>query len=57
MSGTAGTPDPAEVAGSLRAVLAAIDAGEIGADEAQRAYLSGAADALGRLESPATSEE
>lgn len=52
-----GTPDPVEVAASLRAVVAAIDAGEIGADEAQRAYLSGAADALGRLEGPATSEE
>ena len=35
-----------EAAGSLRAIVGVIDAGELVADEAQRAYLSGAADAL-----------
>jgi len=38
------------VASSLRAVVAVIDAGEVSADEAHRAYLVGAADALERLE-------
>ena len=44
-----GVPDPARVAASLRAVLAAVDAGEVAADDAQRAYLAGAAEALESL--------
>jgi hypothetical protein len=44
-----GVPDPARVAASLRAVLAAVDAGEVVADDAQRAYLAGAAEALESL--------
>jgi hypothetical protein len=39
-------PDPAEVAASLRAVLAAVDAGD--ADDVQRAYIAGAAEHWGR---------
>jgi hypothetical protein len=39
-------PAAAEAAGSLRAVIAAVDAGELDADEVTRAYLAGAADAL-----------
>ncbi|MFD1517346.1 hypothetical protein [Pseudonocardia yunnanensis] len=44
-----GMPDPARVAASLRAVLAAVDAGDVAADDAQRAYLAGAAEALESL--------
>jgi hypothetical protein len=44
-----GVPDPARVAASLRAVLAAVDAGEVAADDSQRAYLAGAAEALESL--------
>jgi hypothetical protein len=47
-----GVPDPARVAASLRAVLAAVDAGEVAADDAQRAYLAGAAEALESLGQP-----
>ncbi len=36
----------AKVATRLRAIVAAIDAGEIDADSTERAYLVGAADAL-----------
>jgi DNA invertase Pin-like site-specific DNA recombinase len=44
-----------QAAASLRAMVAAVDAGEVSADEAQRAYLAGAAapaltDALERLD-------
>ncbi len=35
-----------EAAASLRAVVDVIDGGELAADEVQRAYLAGAADAL-----------
>lgn len=42
-------PDPGEVAAGLRAVLAAVDAGEVEARPAEVAYLAGAADALERL--------
>jgi hypothetical protein len=35
-----------EVIGGLRALLAAIDAGQIEATDAQRAYLAGAVDTL-----------
>lgn len=38
-----------EAAASLRAVLAAIDAAEIHASGLERAYLTGAADALERI--------
>jgi hypothetical protein len=44
-----GVPEPTRVAASLRAVLAAVDAGEVAADDAQRAYLAGAAEALEAL--------
>lgn len=44
-----GPADPSETARQLRAVVAAIDAGEIDADEAQRAYIAGSVDALERL--------
>ncbi len=47
-------PDPAEVAASLRAVIAAIDRRELVADEVQRAYLTGAAQALETLGGPET---
>lgn len=46
MSASGEPVDPAEVARSLRAVVAAVDGGEVDADEVQRAYLTGAADAL-----------
>jgi hypothetical protein len=39
-------PDPADVAVSLRAVLAAVDAGELTAGQDQAAWLRGAVDAL-----------
>jgi hypothetical protein len=45
-----GVPDPKRVAASLRAVLAAVDAGEVVADDAQRAYLAGAAEAVESLD-------
>lgn len=44
--------DPAEVAASLRVVLAAVDAGELVADDAQRAYIAGAADVLESVARP-----
>jgi hypothetical protein len=47
-----GVPDSARVAASLRAVLAAVDSGELAADDAQRAYLAGAAEALEALATP-----
>jgi hypothetical protein len=50
------TADPkttaAEAAAQLRAVLAAIDAGEIEAEPTQRAHLQGAADALEAISGP-----
>jgi len=49
MSGEGGSVDDktvAEVIEGLRALLAAIDAGEVAASEVQRAYLAGAADTL-----------
>lgn len=51
-------PELATVAGavrSLRAVLAVIDRGEVDATSTDRAYLAGAADALGRLACPCES--
>jgi len=45
-------PDPGEVAASLRAVLGAVDAGEVSADDVQRAYLAGAADVLESIARP-----
>lgn len=48
---TAPTPDPAAVASSLRAVVAAIESGEVEARPDEVAYLTGAADALERLSS------
>jgi hypothetical protein len=47
-----GVPDSARVAASLRAILAAVDAGEVAADDAQRAHLAGAAEALEALATP-----
>ncbi len=44
-----GTEDAAV---SLRAVLAAIDSGEVTADDVQRAYIAGAADMLEGLARP-----
>jgi hypothetical protein len=41
-----------DAAASLRAVLAVIDRGEVDATSTDRAYLAGAADALGRLACP-----
>ena len=53
MSGEAGAvPDPADVEAtrsSLRALVEAIDAGEVEADSQERAYLAGALDTLDRL--------
>ena len=52
MSGEGGSVDDttvAEVAVSMRVLLAAIDAGEVAASEQQRAYLAGATDALDGL--------
>jgi hypothetical protein len=46
------SPAPTEVAASLHAVLAAVDTGEISADDAQRAYIAGAAEALESLMRP-----
>lgn len=51
-------PVAAEAAASLRAVVGVIDAGGLAADDSQRAYLAGAADALdsvasGSFEHPA----
>lgn len=40
------TAEPAEVATGLRAVLAAIDSGEVEGGHSEVAYLTGAADAL-----------
>ena len=47
----------AETAGSLRAVVAAVDAGELDADPARRAYLAGAADALEAVAARATAAD
>lgn len=41
--------DAGRTAGALRLVLAAIDAGDLEAEQDQRAYLFGAADALDSL--------
>lgn len=41
-----GAPDPAEAARQLRAVVAAVDSGELAAGPDQRAWLRGAVDAL-----------
>lgn len=38
-----------EAAEGVRKLLAAIDAGEVSADDVQRAYLAGSADVLDRL--------
>jgi len=49
------TPDPINTedaraaAATLRRVVAAVDAGDVAADSTERAYLAGAADALGHL--------
>ncbi len=49
------TPDPINTedaraaAATLRRVVADVDAGDVAADSTQRAYLAGAADALGHL--------
>jgi len=42
-------PDAGAVATGLRAVLAAVEAGEVEARPEERAYLAGAADAMERL--------
>ena len=42
----------AEVTASPRAAVAAIDVGELAADEVERAYLAGAADALESVAGP-----
>ncbi|GGM67139.1 hypothetical protein GCM10012275_42060 [Longimycelium tulufanense] len=47
--GNASRSNIADAAGALARLLDAIDAGEIDADEAQRAYLAGALDALRQL--------
>jgi len=47
--GTAADVSPAEVAERLRALLDAVDAGELVASDTQRAYLAGAVDTLDRL--------
>jgi len=47
-----GRPDPAAVAEQIRAVLAAIEAGDITADLDHVAYLRGAADVLALLGEP-----
>jgi predicted RNA polymerase sigma factor len=39
-------PPPGEVAAQLRALLAAVDAGDMDATDTERAYLHGAVDAL-----------
>jgi len=49
---SAGGPDPAAVAEQIRAVLAAIEAGDIEADLDHLAYLRGAADVLALLAEP-----
>lgn len=41
--------DPAGVAAGLRAVLAAVDAGDVEAEPAERAYLAGALNALEKM--------
>ncbi|WP_132421738.1 hypothetical protein [Pseudonocardia endophytica] len=46
------TANPAEVARSLRAVLAAVESGALDADDVQRAYLTGAAESLEGIATP-----
>lgn len=50
--GTGREVDPEQVRAALAAVVAAIDAGDLEADQTQRAYLVGALDALARLTNP-----
>lgn len=52
MSGEGGSVDDkavAEVAASMRVLVAAIDAGDVAASEQQRAYLAGAVAALDEI--------
>jgi hypothetical protein len=44
--------DLAEVAAILRRVLDEVDAGELDADDVERAYLAGSADAFERVSVP-----
>ncbi len=48
-TGPINTEDARAAAATLRRVVAAVDAGDVAADSTERAYLAGAADALGHL--------
>jgi hypothetical protein len=47
-------PPSGEVADQLRAVLAAVEAGDMDATDAERTYLRGAADALAAVDCSST---
>jgi len=60
MAGEGGTVNdlsPADVAGRLRVLLDAIEAGQIEADLDHTAYLRGAADALALVADPPASDQ